>query len=67
MLTASRLGLARKQSAKFCPNMDLVRSSPSDLRQEISEATTELKPKKLGKRLKVIEAFIASQATGRNG
>ncbi|MEO1720489.1 MAG: DNA-directed RNA polymerase subunit beta', partial [Pseudomonadota bacterium] len=31
-----------------------------DLRQEISEATTELKPKKLGKRLKVIEAFIES-------
>ena len=28
------------------------------LRQEIAEATTELKPKKLGKRLKVIEAFI---------
>jgi len=31
-----------------------------DLRQEIAEATTELKPKKLAKRLKVIEAFIAS-------
>ncbi len=31
-----------------------------DLRQEISEATTELKPKKLGKRLKVIESFIES-------
>jgi len=31
-----------------------------DLRQEISEATTELKPKKLGKRLKVIENFIES-------
>ncbi|MEO0799489.1 MAG: DNA-directed RNA polymerase subunit beta' [Pseudomonadota bacterium] len=31
-----------------------------DLRQEIAEATTELKPKKLGKRLKVIEAFIDS-------
>ena len=30
------------------------------LRQEIAEATTELKPKKLGKRLKVIEAFIES-------
>ena len=29
-----------------------------DLRQEIAEATTELKPKKLGKRLKVIEAFL---------
>ena len=31
------------------------------LRQEIAEATTELKPKKLGKRLKVIEAFIESK------
>src|SRR5256885_622957 len=31
------------------------------LRQEIAEATTELKPKKLGKRLKVIEAFIDSK------
>jgi len=30
------------------------------LRVEISEATTELKPKKLAKRLKVIEAFIHS-------
>ncbi len=31
-----------------------------ELRQEISEATTDLKPKKLGKRLKVIEAFLES-------
>ena len=31
-----------------------------ELRQEIAEATTELKPKKLGKRLKVIEAFLES-------
>jgi len=31
------------------------------LRQEIAEATTELKPKKLAKRLKVIEAFIDSK------
>ncbi|CAN2535175.1 DNA-directed+RNA+polymerase+subunit+beta' [Methylocapsa aurea] len=30
------------------------------LRQEIIEATTELKPKKLAKRLKIIEAFIQS-------
>ncbi len=30
------------------------------LRKEIAEATTELKPKKLAKRLKLIEAFIAS-------
>jgi len=39
--------------------MDLPKIS-EDLRQEISEATTELKPKKLGKRLKVIEAFLES-------
>ncbi len=31
-----------------------------ELRQEIAEATTDLKPKKLGKRLKVIESFIES-------
>ncbi|MEG9862551.1 MAG: DNA-directed RNA polymerase subunit beta' [Parvularculales bacterium] len=30
------------------------------LRREIAEATTELKPKKLAKRLKVVEAFIHS-------
>ncbi len=30
------------------------------IRQEIAEATTELKPKKLAKRLKVIEAFLDS-------
>jgi DNA-directed RNA polymerase subunit beta' len=32
----------------------------ADLRVEISEATTELKPKKLAKRLKLIEAFLQS-------
>jgi DNA-directed RNA polymerase subunit beta' len=32
----------------------------AQLRQEIAEATTELKPKKLAKRLKIIEAFIES-------
>ncbi len=31
-----------------------------DLRQEIAELTTELKPKKLAKRLKLVEAFIES-------
>jgi DNA-directed RNA polymerase subunit beta' len=39
--------------------MDL-RKLRDQLRQEIAEATTELKPKKLAKRLKVIEAFIES-------
>src|SRR6476661_2007538 len=32
----------------------------ADLRVEIAEATTELKPKKLAKRLKLIEAFMQS-------
>jgi DNA-directed RNA polymerase subunit beta' len=32
----------------------------AQLRVEIAEATTELKPKKLGKRLKVVEQFIVS-------
>ncbi|MBQ0817700.1 MAG: DNA-directed RNA polymerase subunit beta' [Methyloceanibacter sp.] len=32
----------------------------ADLRVEIAEATTELKPKKLAKRLKVVEAFVQS-------
>ncbi|MDB5598520.1 MAG: DNA-directed polymerase subunit beta, partial [Xanthobacteraceae bacterium] len=36
--------------------MDLEKIA-ADLRVEISEATTELKPKKLAKRLKLIEAF----------
>ena len=40
-------------------NMDLARLK-EDLRQEIAEATTELKPKKLAKRLKVVEAFLES-------
>lgn len=41
-------------------SLDLVRESEK-LRVEIAEATTELKPKKLAKRLKVIEAFIDSR------
>ena len=32
----------------------------ADIRVEIAEATTELKPKKLAKRLKIVEAFIES-------
>ncbi len=37
-------------------NMDLDKIA-AQLKQEIAEATTELKPKKLAKRLKIIEAF----------
>ena len=39
--------------------MDLEKLA-ADIRVEISEATTELKPKKLAKRLKLIEAFTVS-------
>ena len=39
--------------------MDLA-TIAAQLKVEISEATTELKPKKLAKRLKIIEAFINS-------
>ena len=40
-------------------SMDLEKIA-ADLKVEIAEATTELKPKKLAKRLKIIEAFIHS-------
>ena len=40
-------------------NMDL-QTIADQLKVEISEATTELKPKKLAKRLKIIEAFMRS-------
>ncbi|MEP3275538.1 MAG: DNA-directed RNA polymerase subunit beta' [Stappiaceae bacterium] len=39
--------------------LDLPKESVR-LRQEIAEATTELKPKKLAKRLKVVESFLES-------
>jgi DNA-directed RNA polymerase subunit beta' len=40
-------------------NMDLANIA-AQIKVEISEATTELKPKKLAKRLKIIEAFMNS-------
>ncbi|MGL1922350.1 MAG: DNA-directed RNA polymerase subunit beta', partial [Hyphomicrobiales bacterium] len=40
-------------------NMDLEKTA-EELRVGIAEATTELKPKKLAKRLKVVDAFIHS-------
>ena len=40
-------------------SLDLEKESER-LRQEIAEATTELKPKKLAKRLKVVESFLES-------
>jgi DNA-directed RNA polymerase subunit beta' len=37
-----------------------LETTAAELRQEIAESTSELKPKKLAKRLKVVEAFIES-------
>src|SRR5262249_56262858 len=39
--------------------LDLEKEA-EQLRKEIAEATTELKPKKLAKRLKLVEAFLKS-------
>src|SRR6187431_959059 len=39
--------------------LDLEKTA-AELRQEIAESTSELKPKKLAKRLKVVEAFVQS-------
>ena len=52
-------GIGAEAIREILSAMDLPKIR-DDLRQEIAEATTELKPKKLGKRLKVIEAFIES-------
>ena len=52
-------GIGAEAIRELLSAMDLPKIA-ADLRQEISEATTELKPKKLGKRLKVIEAFMES-------
>ena len=52
-------GIGAEAIREILAAMDLHKIR-DDLRQEIAEATTELKPKKLGKRLKVIEAFIES-------
>src|SRR5215470_14415650 len=52
-------GIGAEAIRDLLVGMDL-RKIRDELRQEIAEATTELKPKKLAKRLKVIEAFIES-------
>ncbi len=52
-------GIGAEAIREILAGMDLAKIR-DDLLQEIAEATTELKPKKLGKRLKVIEAFIES-------
>ncbi len=52
-------GIGAEAIRELLIGMDLAQIR-EDLRQEIAEATTDLKPKKLGKRLKVIEAFMES-------
>jgi DNA-directed RNA polymerase subunit beta' len=52
-------GIGAEAIREMLRNLDLEQIR-EQLRQEIAEATTELKPKKLAKRLKVIEAFIES-------
>src|ERR671931_266495 len=52
----SRIGLLLDMTLK---DLDLEKIA-ADLRVEIAESTSELKPKKLAKRLKVVEAFLQS-------
>ncbi len=52
-------GIGAEAIREILSTLDLEELRDS-LRVEIAEATTELKPKKLGKRLKVVEAFIES-------
>ncbi len=56
--TASR-PYRRRSHSRSSDGEDLPKIR-DELRQEIAEATTDLKPKKLGKRLKVIESFMES-------
>jgi DNA-directed RNA polymerase subunit beta' len=52
-------GIGAEAIREFLSSMDLDKIR-DDIRREIAEATTELKPKKLAKRLKIIEAFLES-------
>jgi len=52
-------GIGAEAIREILMSMDLE-AIADQLRVEIAEATTELKPKKLAKRLKLIEAFIQS-------
>ncbi|MBV44754.1 MAG: DNA-directed RNA polymerase subunit beta', partial [Rhodobiaceae bacterium] len=54
-----KVGIGAEAIRILLENLDLEKIS-QDLRQEIKETTSELKPKKLAKRLKVIEAFRES-------
>ncbi len=52
-------GIGAEAIRELLTNLELV-TLAEQLRVEIAEATTELKPKKLGKRLKIVEALIHS-------
>ena len=52
-------GIGAEAIREILSAMDLGKLK-EDIRQEIIESTSDLKPKKLGKRLKVIEAFLES-------
>ncbi len=52
-------GIGAEAIREILATLDLEEIA-ENLRVEIAEATTELKPKKLGKRLKVVEAFLTS-------
>ena len=56
---ASRPGSARKPMREMLAALDLEEER-TKLREELAEATGELKPKKIIKRLKVVESFIDS-------
>ncbi|MGB6195324.1 MAG: DNA-directed RNA polymerase subunit beta', partial [Methyloceanibacter sp.] len=52
-------GIGAEAIRELLKGLDLEKTA-AELRQEIAESTSELKPKKLAKRLKVVEAFIES-------
>jgi DNA-directed RNA polymerase subunit beta' len=52
-------GIGAEAIRELLKGLDLEKIA-ADLRTEIAESTSELKPKKLAKRLKVVEAFIQS-------
>ncbi|MGE0827841.1 MAG: DNA-directed RNA polymerase subunit beta' [Hyphomonadaceae bacterium] len=52
-------GIGAEAIRELLLQLDLEKES-EQLRKEIAEATSELKPKKLAKRLKLIEAFVKS-------
>jgi DNA-directed RNA polymerase subunit beta' len=52
-------GIGAEAVRELLTNMNLEKMR-EDLRQEIAESKSELKPKKLAKRLKIVEAFLES-------